>query len=353
MLSMKKLALALLIFCVSFGFAYAQDEEAIEPTPADQIKLKKRWELNVRCSPPKYMSYTNAMDKITQCWIGVYEVINPTDDEIYMGISTFAKTEKELYYPNLSDSLIETEFIKREENLGGYSYDILQEKIESLKKSGKYLNAYEMNWVTETVLDSDGNERHTTRKRTIKPKEKLTGLVFFKDVDEKFETLEVRFLGLYDVLRFKTEVNPYLVDFNYEMPDFQYEYEDRTVSVFFKRSGTGKFVQYSQLDFVRQEMIIQSFGYMDDPQTMKNLIDALESQDPMVRTFASGILSKVFPLSKEDGKAKYNPLESIVDDPENKEAILLWKEFWFRKKNLVRYDPVLKVFFIAEEKKEE
>lgn len=341
----------LTVFVFTFSQAlFADDGDAGD---ADAARIRKRWSLDIKCKAPKFFSYTNALGRIDQYWYSIFEVTNKNETDVYVGVSCFAKTDTNSYYPSVTDPVIERNIIEKEENLGGYPYDVVKEKIDEYKAQNRYFNTYELSWEVKSIIEADGKEKFVTRRRLIKPGQTLMAIALFRNIDEKFQKLELHFDGLVDVLRYRLERNFYLEEPNYDTPDFNYEYESRIFITYYQRKGGTLFIQFSQLDYLKQEWMIQSFGYVADKSTLKNLIDALESEDPLIRTFANGILRTITDVPADDDRWKFNTLEPPDAAPDNKEAILLWKEWWFRKNTMLQYNPAMQRFFVVEAKKEE
>ncbi|MCK4908585.1 MAG: HEAT repeat domain-containing protein [Planctomycetes bacterium] len=304
--------LSSLLFCAIFLFAL------MNPTPAS-AQVRKRWELGFTNKTPQLFTYVDPNDNKTNYWYLIYTITNHTDDNIRLVLDICIKTDTNKYYQDTWQPIIEDGMISREEKLGGLPLGLQKVRIKELKAELKYLNT-----------------REIREKSEIKPKETITGIAVFKELDKQAKEYEVMVGGLVDMV--KLSFTP--------PPDIQavYGYEPKILKITYSHEGD-EFSKHLQpvtdpvdpeKEVKKREWIIRRYGPIGDKDTLQNLIESLKDDNPLIRWIAWWLLRRMTTKDVHEKPAfTYQP--SLTPN-ENQKAIKRWQEWWARNNEKLVYN---------------
>lgn len=297
-----------------------------------KTKVRTRWMLEFTNDAPKIFTYNSPLNEKKNYWYLVYQITNPTDDSIRLGIDICIhaildknKPETDKYYQDAIHPIIEDGMIIAEEKLFGLNIGLQKERIKELKTELKYLNCKE-------ILD----------KKEIKPKETIKGIAVFNDFNPKSIILEVMVSGLVDVVKWRYE-NPPDMASNIPGERLLYEYESKIWKVTYECPGSELWIQNKLLNEVKKEWLTRNYCPLGDKKGLEIMIESLKDPNPLLRWTGWYLLSNLTSLNFE-----YDPQKNLQD---NEKAINLYREWLSRNKDSLIYNSVLNKFEIKPQEK--
>ncbi|MBI4713153.1 MAG: hypothetical protein HY762_07640 [Planctomycetes bacterium] len=286
--------------------------------------LKKRWEIELNYQPPRYFTYVDQLDSRHNYLYFVYTLTNKTTEPIRLAVDIVLKTSTNRYCQDSFYPLVEDEIIAAEEKLTGLPLGVRKDAAKKFKERGKYLNGREL-W----------------NRGEIKANEILTALAIFDGVDPSADEIEFFFGGLVDVIKQHHEKgNPKLVQ----------EYECKIYRILYTCAGD-EFHRVSQSweeQLLGRKWITRNYGPIGDKETVSKLVEALSyvgdkdkpEEGLAVRLAGWWLLKRLVNVN-----ANYDPTLPVE---ENKESILLVREWWYCNKEKLTYNWTLNRFEIKQ-----
>lgn len=326
------------LFLIAFGlFLLSIPTFLITGQEIKSTTVRARWMLDIAVAPPKVFTYTSTnSEKQNYCYI-IYQISNSTDDKIKLGIDICVraildeqKPEKDRYYQEAIQPLVEEQIIISEEGLEGLNPQLQKDRIKQLKKELKYLNRNDLR---------NKGEIKPEDKTTQKPKETIKGLVIFNEFDPQTIKLEVMVGGLVDVIKWRYEPVP---DPNSSLLEDRlvYEYECKIFKSIYECPGDEAWEQTREIREVKKEWLVKNYGPLAEKQSLESMLESLSDPNPLLRWTGWYLLNRLTGLSFD-----YAPIKSVED---NEKSIKRWNEWWHRNKENIVYDSVLNKFEVRE-----
>jgi hypothetical protein len=325
----------------------------IRPSDA-YIEVKKRWEIDFEHKPLKFYTYVDPQGTRKNFYYFTYTLTNKSEQETPLFIDICLKIDlhhptliskgykpKVKYYQNTLHPFVEESIIYTEERLWGLSAALRKDRVKELKEKLSYLNHLELR-----------------TKQKILAKETILGLAIFDNVSPLAKVFEIMVGGLVDVVKRRLPEEPQSDELSKSHIERDlkearmnrnptYEYENRIRSIVYLAEGSEFNLQSQVLteEIIAPKWLIRNYGPIDEKDSLKNLIDALEDENPLIRWGSYYLLRRLTALS-----FNYDA-ETEPSTEANQKAIKLWQEWWYRNKEKLSYNKALNQFVIGDDSK--
>jgi len=310
------------------------------------FELKKRWQIDFEYKPIKIMTAIDGLGKRQNFHYFVYSLENKSDSAIPLGMDVCLKSDmhhpdlvaqgykpKVKYYQDSFQPLAEEQIIFLEEKLNGLSRTVRKDRIKLLKEKFNYLNLQELR-----------------EKKEIAPKEKITALAIFENVDPQVKLFEIMVGGLVDVVKRRNndeelsgETKDSEIEKNLQAaragrtPSFVYENQIRTIQYL---AEGGAFKSFNEV-VIAPKWIIRNYGPVGDINSLDIMVKSLSDENPLIRDVSYTLLRRLTGMSYE-----YNSEEDPVSEA-NQKSIKLWEEWFYRNKTKLTYNRAMNQFEVV------
>lgn len=236
---------------------------------ADQ---KKRWELDFKHERPEHYTYTSPMGATSNYWYFVYTVTNNTPQAVPLIVDVALHVDKRNYQESGFYPVEEMAIIAHADRMEGYNAGIQREMIEDFKKRRKYLNDADLRKIS-----------------MLQPGESVHCLAMFKDMEYRYNDVEVLVSGLVDPVSYKWEREAGSFT---SSSAIHLRYENKVFRLTYGREGD-QFQSFRRgLELRKHDWIVVGVNPAVTKEDVGELVHALTHDDPLVRRIARDLLQR-------------------------------------------------------------